>query len=84
MNPAPLTLVTSTRFLVTFKKISYCLAVNTPLLRYQDQPVNAVCVHSAVRLTTGPQPLPKRVLYRLLASTSALNLQYSLSLKIRQ
>jgi len=35
-------------------------------------------VHSAVFLTTGPQPLPKRVLRRVRSSASSFNFQYPL------
>ena len=33
------------------------------------------CTHSVVCLTTGPQPLPKRVLHRLRSSASSFNVQ---------
>ena len=35
-------------------------------------------IHSAVRLTTGPQPLSQRVLHGVRSSASSFNFQYSL------
>jgi hypothetical protein len=35
-------------------------------------------IHSVVCLTTGPQPLPKRVLHRVRSNASSFNLQYLL------
>ena len=34
------------------------------------------CIHSAVCLTTGPKPLPRRVLHTLRSSVSSFNFQY--------
>jgi len=35
-------------------------------------------IHSVVHITTGPKPLPKRVLHRMRSSASSVNLQYPL------
>jgi hypothetical protein len=38
-----------------------------------------IFLHSVVCLTTGPYPLPKRVLHRVRSSTSSFNFQYPLA-----
>ena len=42
------------------------------ILGHNDTPFT----HSAVCLTTGPQPLPKRVLHKVRSSASSFNFQY--------
>ena len=43
-----------------------------------DQQSNVNFIHSVVRLTTGPQPLPKRVLHTVRSSALYFNLQHPL------
>ena len=61
-------------FLSTVSQIPYYqiqqpLSVTTNMRHYNQH-------HSVVCLTTGPQPLPTRVLYRLRYSASSLTFQY--------
>ena len=55
----------------------YVLALQPNLIsQFPFVTINFAFIHSVVCLTTGPQPLPNRVLYRLRSSASSSNIQY--------